>query len=298
MALRSPEVEVIGLTTIFGNGATHLMTTNALRLLEIAGRTDIPVAHGADHPLVGLYERPPTFVHGDDGQGNVNLPPPDSAPLDISAAAFIIQQVTAHPGDITLLTIGPLTNLALALRLQPGIATKVKSVVVMGGNAIASGNATPAAEANIYKDPEAADIVLGAEWPLTMVGLDVTRHVVFTDAHMAQLTASDNPLARHCARITPFYRDFYRKFVDDGFHLHDPTALACVINPDLFQTEEWPIRVEGDGIGRGKTWPLTNPTRIDQSGYEPWRGRPPVTVCVAVDADPIAQMTLQRITQG
>jgi uridine nucleosidase len=163
LALRSPEVQVLGLTTIFGNGSTHLMTTNALRLLEIAERADIPVVHGADDPLFGLYEDPPTFVHGDDGQGNLFLAPPQSAPLDVSAANFIVQQVMAHPGQVTLLAVGPLTNLALALRLQPGIAEAVKAVVVMGGNATVPGNATPAAEANIYKDPEAADIVFGDE---------------------------------------------------------------------------------------------------------------------------------------
>jgi inosine-uridine nucleoside N-ribohydrolase len=216
----------------------------------------------------------------------------------VSAANFIVQQVMAHPGQVTLLAVGPLTNLALALRLQPGIAEAVKAVVVMGGNATVPGNATPAAEANIYKDPEAADIVFGAAWPLTMVGLDVTPKVVFTDAHMARLTASDDPLAKHCARIAPFYRDFYRSYVADGFHLHDPSALAYLIDPTLFKTEAWPIRVQMSGIGRGKTWPLINAARLDFPAFAPWRGRPAVNVCVDIDPDPIVAMVLERIARA
>jgi uridine nucleosidase len=131
-ALRSPELDVIGLTTIFGNVHTDLATTNALRLLEIAGRADIPVAPGTDHPLAGPFKGPVPYVHGDDGQGNTHLPPPTTAPLPITAAQFIVEQVMAAPGEITLVPIGPLTNIALALRLEPRIAQHVKAVVLMG----------------------------------------------------------------------------------------------------------------------------------------------------------------------
>src|SRR5207244_286315 len=137
-------------------------TTNALRLLEIAGRTDIPVAKGADQPLAGVFNDPATVVHGDDGQGNVHLPPPKTKAIDQTAAEFIVQQIMAAPGEVTLVPIAPLTNIALALRLEPRIAENVREVVLMGGNALGPGNATPAAEANIYNDPEAADVVFGA----------------------------------------------------------------------------------------------------------------------------------------
>src|SRR5690606_14660317 len=127
-ALRSPELDVIGLTTIFGNVHTDLATTNALRLLEIAGRADIPVAKGADNPLTGPFGGPVPFVHGDDGQGNVNLPPPQGSAISQSAAAFLVEQVMAAPGEITLVPLGPLTNLALALRLEPRIAKNARAV--------------------------------------------------------------------------------------------------------------------------------------------------------------------------
>jgi inosine-uridine nucleoside N-ribohydrolase len=174
LALRSPEVSVIGLTTIFGNVHTDLATVNALRLLEIAGRNDIPVAHGASAPLTRAYAGPVAFIHGDDGQGNVYLAPASSQAISQPAAEFIVEQILNAPGEITLVPVGPLTNIALALQLEPRIAGLVHEVVLMGGNALVPGNATPAAEANIHNDPEAADIVFAADWAVTMVGLDVT----------------------------------------------------------------------------------------------------------------------------
>ncbi|MBN1201859.1 MAG: nucleoside hydrolase, partial [Anaerolineae bacterium] len=212
-ALRSPELDVIGLTTIFGNVHTDLATINALRLLEIADRIDIPVAKGADDPLTGPYEGPVPYVHGDDGQGNVHLPPPMTEPVPQTAAEFIIEQVMSEPGAITLVPIGPLTNIALALRLEPRIAANVRQVVLMGGNALCPGNASPSAEANIRNDPEAADIVLGADWPVTMVGLDVTHQVNMTPDHLDRYTQADNPLAQHIARIVPLYREYFEAFV-------------------------------------------------------------------------------------
>src|SRR5687768_3597556 len=134
LALASPELDVIGLTTIFGNVDTELATTNALRLLEIAGHHEIPVAQGATAPLTRPFAGPVPFVHGEDGQGNVFLPRPETKAVPETAAAFIARQVMAHPGEITLAPIGPLTNIALALRLEPAMATNVQEVVLMGGN--------------------------------------------------------------------------------------------------------------------------------------------------------------------
>ena len=291
-ALRSPELDVIGLTTIFGNVPTDLATTNALRLLEIAGRADIPVARGADHPLAGPFGGPVPFVHGDDGQGNVNLPPPRAQPCAQPAAWFIVEQVMAAPGEITLVPIGPLTNIALALRLEPRIAAAVREVVLMGGNALVPGNATPAAEANVHNDPEAADVVFGAEWPVTMVGLDVTHRVNMRADHLDRYAAADDPVARHVARIVPHYRRYFESsYGIQGIYVHDSSAIAYLIDPTLFRTERWPLRVETQGISRGKTWPGNG-----ERPLPPWEGRPLVTCCVDVDGARLVDLELARLT--
>lgn len=292
-ALRSPELDVIGLTTIFGNVFTDLATTNALRLLEIAGRADIPVAKGAEHPLAGLFTEPATMVHGEDGQGNVFLPPPTTQPVDIPAARFIVEQVMAAPGEIALVPVGPLTNIALALRLEPRIVDRVKQVVLMGGNALVPGNITPAAEANIYHDPEAADVVFGAGWPVVMVGLDVTHTVNMTPEHLARYGQAANPLAQHIARITPFYRAYFERSFSgaQGIYVHDSSAIAYLIDPALFKTKEWPVRVETQGFSRGKTWPAIG----DMERAIPWQNRPRVTVCVEADSDGITGLELSRL---
>ncbi|MEZ4666344.1 MAG: nucleoside hydrolase [Anaerolineae bacterium] len=294
-ALKSPELEVIGLTTIFGNVTTELATTNALRLLEIAGRSDIPVAKGADDPVAVSFGGPVPFVHGEDGQGNIFLPAPTTKAIDQSAAQFIVEQVMSQPGQVTLVPVGPLTNIALALRLEPRIAQQVKEVVIMGGNALGPGNATPSAEANIHNDPEAADVVFGAPWQVTMVGLDVTHKVFMSDAHLTEYGRINNPMAQHVSRIVPFYRDFFHERTGiEGIWVHDSSAVAYVIDPSLFKTSQWPVRVDAnDGISRGKTWPAIGDT--DRRNLEPWQNRPRVNVCVDVQGDKIVNMELSRM---
>jgi purine nucleosidase len=294
-ALRSPELDVIGLTTIFGNVHTDLATINALRLLEIADRIDIPVAKGADDPLTGPYEGPVPYVHGDDGQGNVHLPPPMTEPVPQTAAEFIIEQVMSEPGAITLVPIGPLTNIALALRLEPRIAANVRQVVLMGGNALCPGNASPSAEANIRNDPEAADIVLGADWPVTMVGLDVTHRVVMTSDHLDRYARFDNPMAQHVSQIVRFYHAFFQSYYPgmDGIYVHDSSAIAYLLDPTLFTVERWPLRVETQGFSRGKTWPAIGIG--DDNNPAPWRGRPRVNICVDVDSARLVDLELSRM---
>ncbi len=294
-ALRSPELDVIGLTTVFGNVTTELATTNALRLLEIAGRSDIPVARGADDPVALPFGGPVPVVHGEDGQGDVFLPPPTTHAIDQSAAQFIIEQIMTQPGEVTLVPIGPLTNIALALRLEPRIAQHVREVVIMGGNALGPGNATPSAEANIHNDPEAADVVFGAPWQVTMVGLDVTNNVIMSAAHLAEYGQIDHPMARHIARITPYYLEFYRKRHGmDGICVHDSSAIAYLIAPSLFTVKAWPLRVDaGEGIGRGKTWPALG--EVDRPSLAPWRARPRVNVCVGVQSDKVVELELARM---
>lgn len=292
-ALLSPELDVIGLTTIFGNVHTDLATINALRVLEIAGKSHIPVAKGADDPLAVPFGGPVPHVHGKDGQGDSFLPPPQSKAIATPAAQFIIEQVMTAPGEITLVPVGPLTNLALALRLEPRIAQQVKEVVIMGGNALEPGNATPCAEANIHNDPEAADIVFGASWQVTMVGLDVTHRVIMTDDHLAAFARMNNPLAQHVSRIVPLYRHFFHQANGiNGIFVHDSSAIAYLLDPTLFKTEHWPLRVDTThGIGRGKTWPRI---RATDNTITDWDNRPLVNVCVGVDSARLIDLELSR----
>ncbi len=290
-ALASPELDVAGLTTVFGNVTVETATRNALTLLDVAGRADIPVARGAAAPLATDYLGAIPHVHGEDGLGDGGeLVAPSRAALDVTAAEFLCREA---PGA-TVLAIGPLTNLALALRLRPDLDTLVEQVVVMGGNALGPGNATPAAEANMWNDPEAADVVFGARWPVTMVGLDVTHEVVLPGTGIDELTGQDTATARLLAQAIPRYRDFLAK-VDrlDGIYLHDPSAVAYLLDPGLFRTQRWPVRVETQGFSRGKTWPSLGNT--DDAAPAAWRGRPLVNVCVGVDAPGVLDLLGTRL---
>lgn len=292
-ALCSPELDVIGLTTIFGNVHTTLATKNALRLLEIADRTDIPVAHGADNPLTQPFEGPVPFVHGNDGQGDVFLSDPTTQAIDTTAVQFIIDQLRDNPGEITLVPIGPLTNIALALRMEPRITEWVDEVVLMGGNARVPGNASPAGEANIRNDPEAADLVFGADWKVTMVGLDVTLKVQMSPEHLAEYGKHENPMSQHIARIVPFYQNFFESSYpgSHGIFVHDSSAIAYVIDPTLFTTEQWPLRVGTQGLGRGKTWPNVPKDYV----LPPWQNRPLVNVCVDVKGERVVELELEHM---
>lgn len=175
LALASSEIDVVGITTIFGNAPTSMTMKNALSLLEIAGCEDISVAMGAAKPLSSKYLGPVTRVHGHDGQGNSNITAPSRNPIDTSASDWLYDLATANPGELTILALGPLTNLALAVERHPDLPELIDEIVVMGGNALVPGNATPASEANMLNDPEAADIVFGQSWSAVMIGLDVTH---------------------------------------------------------------------------------------------------------------------------
>lgn len=292
-ALASPEFNVVGLTTIFGNAHTSVCTRNALSLLEIAGRSDIPVAAGAVRPLAMDFRGPVAFVHGDDGQGNVKLPMPAASAIDLDAAHFIVRTVMASPGEITLVPLGPLTNIALAMLIEPHLTSNLAGIVLMGGNAFCGGNASPAAEANIINDPEAADIVFGAQCPIAMAGLDVTEHIVMTSAQLAQIALVDNPRAQHLARIIPFYRDFYSQRLGlDGICVHDSTTISYLLAPELFQTASHPVKVDcGHSVGRGKTFPAMRVSDRETA----WSGRVPVTILTGVDADAVVRLEFERL---
>ena len=291
-ALASPEIELLGLTTIFGNVYTAQATQNALRLLEFAGRGDIPVAHGAELPLYGDVEGVADYVHGANGLGDIPHADPTSQPDPRNAAQFIIDTVMANPGEVTLVPVGPLTNIALALAIEPRIVDNVAEVVIMGGAATVSGNVNPAAEANIYNDPHAADRVFTARWPLlAMVGLDVTEQVIMDEAYLRSLRGSRT--GAYIEEISRFYIDFYERA--NGLrmcHTHDPSAIAYVIDPTLFRARVGPIRVVGDGLARGQTiWDR----RQHWWGPHAWTDRPAVSVCVEVEAERLLNLYKERI---
>ncbi len=295
--LRSPQIDVVRWTTLICNVDVDLATVNALRILEIAERKYVPVVKGAHKPLTRPYSGPVPFVHGDDGQGNIYLDPPKSQAIDGTAAQYMVEQIMGNPGEITLVPIGPLTNLALALHLEPRIADKVKEVILMGGNALCPGNATPAAEANIHNDPEAADLVFSAEWPVTMVGLDVTHQVNMHNDVLKKLGQVNAPLAKHISKIIGFYRDFFETMNKiNGIYVHDSSAIAFLLDRSLFETSKWSIKVDiSDGVGRGKTWPSIGDT--DQEGNNallPWKGRPKVNVCIGVEGDQVINLLLAQ----
>jgi inosine-uridine nucleoside N-ribohydrolase len=296
MALASPELDVVGLTTIFGNAATINTTRNARVLLDAAGRHDIPVAAGAENSLTGQYVGPVPWVHGHNGLGDATIAEPSCPPIAAPAHEFLYSMVTASPGAITLLAVGPLTNLGLALQQHPDIVDLVSEVVVMGGNALVPGNATPVAEANINNDPEAADLVFGASWRVTMVGLDVTHKVNLSGAAIDRISAVDTPMAALLGEAIPLYRNFFetRNHVD-GIFVHDPSAVAYLLDPDAFTTAQWPIRVETQSFSRGKTWPNMGDT--DDSAPPAWRGRPAVNVCVEVDSPWVLRLLEDRLSR-
>jgi len=237
VALNSPELEVLGLTTIFGNAVTTTCTENALRLLEIAERTDIPVAEGAHIPLNGNFRGAATFVHGDNGQGNAELPLPTTKSLEIDAVAFLKETIETHPNEITLVPVGPLTNIANLLTQHPGVDKKIKEIVLMGGNAQTPGNATPTAEANILNDPEAADIVFSAQCEITMVGLDVTNNVFMSEEQVNTLGSFNNAKSKHINKINPFYFSFLKNFFEEnGMPIHDSSAVTYLVHPEYFET--------------------------------------------------------------
>lgn len=294
MALESPELEVLGLTTVFGNATLEDVTRNALGLLQVAGRSDIPVIAGAEKPVASAYRGAVDFVHGVGGLGGATLPEITSSPLQADLADWIYEQASASPGEIRWLALGPLTNVYHACKKHPELPALLKEVVIMGGNALVPGNATPAAEANILSDPEAADYVLGVDWPLTMVGLDVTHEVKMTGAQIDQMVAgaaSTNQLLREAIGV---YRSFFKRATGtDGIYVHDPSAVAYLINSAWFTTSRWPVRVETEGISRGKTWPATG--KSDEVVPPEWRSRPPINVCTEVDGTAVVNCVMERI---
>jgi inosine-uridine nucleoside N-ribohydrolase len=246
LAMRSPELKIEGITPVAGNVPLELTLPNALRMVEIAGRTDIPVAAGAKAPLARRLVTA-AYAHGENGLGGAVFPEPKIKPIAEPAAEFIRQTVRKYPGEVTLITIGPLTNIAAALEMDAGLAAMVPRLVMMGGS-LSGGNITPAAEFNVYVDPEAARIVFQSGIPITMVGLDVTRKTTLTEDHLRQLEAGQNQVSQAAAKIA---RNAIEHNREQGFlvgpNMHDSLAVAAFLDPSILRFKEYYVDVETAG---------------------------------------------------
>ena len=278
LALASPEVELVGVTTTHGNQTLDKTTDNALRVLAFAGRPDVPVACGADRPLTRELQVA-AHVHGESGLDGPGLPPRASQPVEQDAVEFLVEHATP---ETVLVPVGPLTNVARAL--DRGV--RPARIVLMGG-AIAEGNMTPAAEFNIWADPEAAQLVFHSGLDVTMVGLDVTHRALVTPAWGERLRASGRT-GTFVAELVDFFKRYHaRTYGWDGAPIHDALALAHVIRPELLATEYRNVEVETESeLCRGRTV-VDRWRRTDRA--------PNAHVAVDVDADAFLELLLERI---
>ncbi|KAK2453817.1 putative uridine nucleosidase [Trifolium repens] len=256
LALRSPEVEVIGLTTIYGNVYTTLATRNALHLLEVAGRTDIPVAEGSH---VTLSKEPKLGV------------------TDFAKA---------NPGKVTVVALGPLTNIALAMQMDPEFAKNIGQIVLLGGSFAVNGNANPAAEANIYGDPEAADVVFTSGADVLAVGINITHQVVLSGYDREKLASSKGKFAQYLTGILEVYFSYHR----DAYNTN---ALLAAVDPSLVTCTEGAVRVQTSGITRGLTILHNKQKRYDE--ITEWSNMPLVKVAVTVDAPRVVKLVMDRL---
>jgi inosine-uridine nucleoside N-ribohydrolase len=278
MLARDPRAELLGISTVFGNADVDTTTANALDLCHRFG-IDVPVVRGAALPLRRAPRGYPEQIHGRDGLGDVAPRPLHSRraePLD--AARFICEMARRHGGELVLVAVGPLTNLALALALDAELPSRVRRVVVMGGafgTLGHAGNATALAEANVHCDPHAAAAVFGAAWPVTVVGLDVTHQVLMRPRYLDGLGNDGGAEGRYLRDIIRPYERFYRRRTGGGIYAHDASAVACALDPARFGVRRGALHVICEGPAAGQT--LQSP-----SG---WAVGHEQEVCVAVDAD-------------
>jgi len=254
LALASPELSVEGLSIVHGNCSVAQATTNALAVLELANAAHIPVARGCELPLVQPSLLAPE-THGDTGLGYAKLPAPGTGPIPQHSVDFLIEQILNSPGEITLLAIGPLTNVALAIRQEPRVVEGLKEIIIMGGALRYEGNTTALAEFNTYVDPHAAHIVYHAGIPATLVPLDVTYQCILTPGDVDRLLKTDSPITKFVADSTRFYMEFHDEYQKiDGCVINDPLALALTFAPQLCTYQELPVDVDlSGGIAMGKT---------------------------------------------
>lgn len=296
----APEVELLGITTVLGNHRIDVTTRNALFLKDFFDLA-APVARGAGTPLVIEEKSPPTWVHGENGLGDIALTDTIRSELHpLPAHRFIIETVRAHPHEISIVAVGRMTNLALALREDPAIAGLVKEIVIMGG-AFGyrghSGNVTPVAEANIIGDPHAADEIFAASWPIVVVGLDVTQEAIMSTAYLEKLRDEAGRTGQFIWDISRYYENFYRSTTRfDGIPVHDSSAVAYLLDPSLFTTRGGPIRVVTEGIAIGQTIQAPNTRRFPPGNA--WEGRPDHLICIDSDAERFLALYYDTVVAG
>jgi len=289
---RHPAARLLGITTVFGNAEVETTTRNALHLCERFGIA-APVARGAARPLRREPRGAAVEVHGEDCLGNLGVAGHGARAADARPAhRFIVDALRAHPGEVSLLALGPLTNLALALAEAPEIAGLAREVVVMGGAfgiGGQGGNVSPVAEANMLSDPHAADAVFTAAWPVSIVGLDVTHRVLMDPAAFERLREQGGAEGEFIWRASRHYVDFYGRYLGvQGCYVHDASAAAFVLAPELFDTRAGPVRVVDEGLAVGQTIQRATGRRYLQG--EAWQGLPDQRVCSAVQADAVLDL--------
>lgn len=306
-AVAHPQIELLALTTVFGNVSVEKATRNAQYILDVLGATEVDVAKGASVPVVQAPLPHSEFVHGDDGIGNCYPTLPVQLNADAqhaslqpqSACDYIIQQAKAHPGEVSLVAVGPLTNVALALAKEPELPKLIKQLIVMGGAVDEPGNVTPVAEANFFNDPHAADQLLAFDWPMVIVGLDVTHKVMITDSHLARLRDNAGATGEFLWQTSRFYIDFYtnkgaaKSAAEPQCAMHDAAALVYLVEPDAFALESGPARVIESGVAAGQL-------ALDRRGYQyatdDWSHRAKNNAaCMDVDADRVLNSFISNI---
>ena len=277
LALASPEeIDLLGITAVAGNVPLSLTTRNARIICELAGKRETRIFAGCDRPLAHSLVTA-EHVHGKTGLDGPDLPEPTMPVQDQHAVDFIIDTLRSRPaGTVTLCPIGPLTNIATALQRAPDIAARVQEIVLMGGAYFEVGNITPAAEFNIYVDPEAAEIVFGSGIPLTVMPLDVTHKALVTGARNTAFRSLETPVGTAVAQMTDFFERFDKaKYGSDGAPLHDPCVTAYLIRPELFSGRHINVEIETQSpLTRGMTvadwWGVTDrtPNALFMGGVE------------------------------
>jgi len=301
LALHSPELDLRAITVVPGNVTAAQGLDNALRMMSLAGRCDIPVAAGAPHPL---FQKLITaeFWHGKNGLENIELPPSKCKVDPRFGPDLIIQMVHGSPHEITLVPVGPLTNIALAVLKDPSIVPLVKEVILMGGS-ISGGNVNAAAEANINNDPEAAQIVFQAGWPVTMVGLDVGDKTLLSQKYLNQLEATHGPVTDFIAAVAKYLINLSAQFGSPGTPMYDPLAVGVAIDSTLVKAPEMHVDVEtrgeftrGETVANRRGYNERNVLRGDHYVIEAVDRVPPnAKVCVDVEADRFLQLFVSRI---
>ncbi|TLX48601.1 nucleoside hydrolase [Pseudoalteromonas phenolica] len=296
LAHQSNKLDLIAITTTFGNANIANSTKNALYLKDRFGMKAV-VAKGVDSPLTQLPSAPATIVHGENGLGNINIPDEiESKANEEIAHDLIIKSIKEHPNEITLIAIGRLTNLALAIKKAPEITSLVKEVIIMGGafgfNGHA-GNLTPFAEANIFGDPHAADIVVSANWPVTMVGLDVTQQTIMNNSYLEKLKNKSAKYGQFIYDISRHYSKFYNDDIGlDGFFVHDSSAVIYAICPELFTVKEGCVRVVTEGVAAGHTL-LKQCDRVYP--IDEWSNQPKQKVCTGVNSKELLNLYIDSL---